>query len=114
MKRTTVALTAALSLLLAGSTFAQDVKEIVKKHNEAVGGAENWAKVKSLRKEGTMSIMGMDMPVVFTTLKGKGMRQEFNVMGKANYIVVTPAAGWMFMPAQGHTEAVPMPAEQLK
>ena len=32
------------------STYAQTANQIVTKHIEATGGAENWSKVKSLRQ----------------------------------------------------------------
>ena len=61
-----------------------------------------------------MTTMGMEMPCTITILKDKGMRQDFTVMGTANYVVMTPTEGWMFIPAQGSTEPQAMPAEQLK
>jgi outer membrane lipoprotein-sorting protein len=113
MKKTKLALTMALCGLIAGTTFAQDAKEIVKKHNDAVGGTEKWSKVNSLRKEGTMKMQGMEMPTVLTILKGKGMRQEFNVMGANNYVILTPTGGWTYLPVQGQTKTEPIPAAEL-
>src|SRR5690348_12594302 len=113
MKKTKLALTMALSALIAGTTFAQDAKEIVKKHNEAVGGTEKWSKVTSLRKEGTMKMQGMEMPTVLTVLKGKGMRQEFKVMGADNYVILTPTGGWTYLPVQGQTKTEVIPASDL-
>lgn len=93
---------------------AQGVREIVKKHNEAIGGKEKWAGITSMRKEGNIVIMGMAMPVTYTILKGKGMRQDFTVMGTANYMIVTPGGGWTYLPAQGNKAPQPMSADELK
>lgn len=109
-----LALTTAVCTLMASAAFAQTAQEIVKKHNEAVGGADKWAKVTSLRKEGTMKMQGMELPTTLTILKGKGMRQEFSVMGANNYVILTPTAGWTFLPVQGQTKTEPIPADQLK
>lgn len=106
-----------LAGLLAFAAFpalAQDAKTIVQKHNDAVGGLGLWEKTTSLTREGTMNVMGMEMPMKLTILKDKGMRQDFSMMGTANYVVMTPEAGWMYIPSQGHTKPEPMPAEQLK
>lgn len=115
MKKNRFLLLMAAAVSISFSSFAQDVKEIISKHNKAVGGTEKWNTIKSLRKEGAIEIMGTNMPVTLTILKGKGMRQDFTVMGTSNnYMIVTPAAGWIFIPAQGHTEPQPLPADQLK
>ncbi len=114
MKKTTTALFTGAFVLAAFSSFAQDAKEIVKKHNEAIGGTEKWSKITSLKKEGTSMMQGMEMPTTITILKGKGMRQEFTIMGALNYVILTPSAGWTFLPVQGQKTPQPMPADQLK
>jgi hypothetical protein len=95
-------------------SFAQDVKEIIAKHNDAVGGAEKWKNVKSVKKTGKMNIQGMDIPFSQVILKDKGMRQDLEIMGANNYVILTPTAGWSFMPIQGQAKPEPMPAEGLK
>ncbi len=114
MKNTKTFLLTGAFAALAATSFAQDAKEIVKKHNDAIGGTEKWSKVTSLRKEGTMNMQGMEMPFIITILKGKGMKQEFTVMGSENYVILTPTAGWSYIPAQGQTKPEPLPQEQLK
>jgi hypothetical protein len=114
MKRTKIAIATAVCAMMASATFAQDVKEIIKKHNEAVGGAEKWSKVNSLKKEGTMTMQGMEMKTTLTILKGKGMKQEFSVMGADNWVILTPNGGWTFLPVQGQAKTEPIPADQLK
>lgn len=113
MKRTRIAITTAVCTLMASAAFAQDAKEIVKKHNEAVGGADKWSKITSLKKEGKMTMQGMEMPTTLTVWKGKGMRQEFSVMGANNYVILTPAGGWTFLPIQGQTKTEAIPADEL-
>jgi hypothetical protein len=114
MKNIKLALLTGAIVCAAIGAKAQSAADVVKKHNDAIGGTQNWAKITTLKKDGTMTVMGMDMPCTFTIVKGKGMRQDFTVMGSANYVIMTPTGGWMYIPAQGATEPTPMPEEQLK
>lgn len=113
-KASALLLTGVFALTATLSQAQETASDIVKKHNEAVGGAKNWSKINSLKKEGTMTAMGMDLPTTFTVLKGKGMRQDFSVMGSDCYVILTPTGGWSFIPPQGQTKPEPMPEEQLK
>jgi outer membrane lipoprotein-sorting protein len=93
---------------------AQTADEIVNKHIEAIGGAANWKKVNSMVQSGTMSIQGADITVVRTVVHTKGSRQDISLMGMNGYMIVTPTAGWNFLPFQGQTAPEPMTAEDLK
>jgi len=101
-------------MLVSVFTFAQTAEEIVTKHIEAVGGAAAWKKVNSIYYEGKMTVQGAEINVTITALNGKGSRQNISVMGMTGYQIVTPTAGWNFMPFQGQTTAEPMTADQLK
>ena len=105
---------AIMALLVSVFTFAQTAEEIVAKHIEAVGGAASWKKVNSLYYEGKMTVQGAEVNVTLTVLNGKGSRQNISVMGMTGYQIVTPAAGWNFMPFQGQTTAEAMTADELK
>lgn len=96
------------------SIQAQTADEIVNKHVEAIGGAANWKKVNSLVITGAMSIQGMSIDVVRTVLHQKGARQNISIMGMDNYNIVTPEAGWSYMPIQQKTEVEPLAKEDLK
>ena len=105
---------AIVAMLVSVFTFAQTAEEIVTKHIEAVGGAAAWKKVNSIYYEGKMTVQGAEINVTITALNGKGSRQNISVMGMTGYQIVTPTAGWNFMPFQGQTTAEPMTADQLK
>lgn len=107
------------SLFVAGALSVATVKaqtadEIVNKHIDAVGGTANWKKVTSMVQTGTMALNGMSIDVVNTVVHQKGSRQDITIMGMNNYVIITPTAGWMFMPVQQKTEVEPMTAEQVK
>lgn len=101
----------AAMLLSVTNLFAQSAEEILKKHTEAVGGTDAWAKVNTLRMTGTMSLMGAEMPVVFTKLRDVGMRQDIEAMGNKIVVVMTPEKGWMKDPQNGTQD---VPAEMLE
>ena len=103
---------AALPLMYTITAHAQTADEIVAKHIAAVGGADSWHKVKTLRMSGSMNISGMDVAVVITTVENKGQRVEYSANGVTGYQIVTPKAGWSCNP--GETKATAMPAEALK
>jgi hypothetical protein len=107
-------LTGLLTLTVAFTTYAQTVDEIVSKYVEAIGGLEAWNKVNTLTTEGNLKVQGADVTVKITVLNGKGMRQDIGVMGMTGYQIITPTAGWNYMPFQGQTKPEPVTAEALK
>lgn len=103
------------SLLVAGvAAKAQTLDEIVANHVKAIGGADNWKKVTSVHFEGTMSVQGTDVNVGMTVVAGKGFRQDISVMGMNGFQIVTPTAGWNFMPFQGQADVEAMTDEDVK
>ncbi|WP_118975592.1 LolA-like protein [Taibaiella koreensis] len=115
MKKTTKVLLAGLfSLATAATATAQDAKEIVKKHNDAIGGTANWSKITSMKKEGKANMNGSEIDMVIAVLKGKGLKQDLVIGGVSNYFIITPTGGWSFMPIQGQTKPQQMPQEQIK
>ena len=105
---------AIVAMLVSVFTFAQTAEEIVTKHIEAVGGAAAWKKVNSIYYEGKITVQGAEVNVTITALNGKGVRQNISVMGLTGYQIITPTAGWNFMPFQGQTSPEPMTADELK
>lgn len=94
---------------------AQTVDEIINKHIQAIGGLENWKKVNSVVQTGSISFNGMEIAVSVTVDNKKGMRRDITVMGMTGFTIVTPTAGWNFMPFQGgQTAPEPMTEEDLK
>lgn len=102
------------AMLLSVFTFAQTAEEIVAKHIEAIGGAAAWKKVNSLYYEGKMTVQGAEINLTLTSLNGKGVRQNISLMGMTGYQIITPTAGWNFMPFQGQTTPEAMTADELK
>jgi outer membrane lipoprotein-sorting protein len=105
---------AIVATLVSAFTFAQTAEEIVAKHVEAIGGIAAWKKINSIYYEGKLTVQGAEINVTLTALNGKGVRQNLTVMGMTGYQIITPAAGWNFMPFQGQTTPEAMTADELK
>ncbi len=103
-----------LGMLISALSFGQSADEIINKHLEAIGGKENWKKVNSIRQEASLSIQGMEIPVITTTVHNKATKQEYTAMGMSAYSIITNEGGWSFNPMQGQTEPEAINEEQLK
>lgn len=115
MKRfSTILLTAAVALATSVSAVAQSADEVVQKHIAAIGGADNWRKVNTMKITGAMKAQGMEIPVVVMAEHNKGSRVNISAMGMDGYVITTPTAGWSFMPFMGQTKPEPMTPEQVK
>ena len=105
-----------LLVLTAGAikAGAQTVDEIVQKNLTAMGGAENWKKVKTMKVTGSVSAQGMEIPVIITVKDKKGMRVEYTVSGMTGYTIITDKDGWNYMPFGGQTKPEAMSADDVK
>jgi hypothetical protein len=102
-------------LSLASSTlFSQTLDEIVNKHVEAIGGKDNWAKVKSLKMENTLKANGAEIKITIYQVDKKASRQNIALMGMEGYSILTNTEGWTFMPFQGQTKPEAMTADDVK
>ena len=114
MKLIRTSATAIVAMLVSVFTFGQTAEEIVAKHVEAIGGAAAWKKVNSIFYEGKMTVQNAEVNVTLTVLNGKGVRQNISFGGMTGYQIITPTAGWNFMPFQGQATAEAMTADELK
>lgn len=107
-----------LIFLVAGmmsvSVRAQNVDEIIGKHAKAIGGLENWAKIKSIKMDMVMKMQGMEIQIVLTQLNCAAIRTDITAMGMSGYSIITKTNGWNFMPFQGQTKPEPMTEDMLK
>ena len=106
-------LTAILCLFSFG-IFAQTTDEIVKKHIDAIGGKDNWDKLKSIRFETTVKAQGADIKITIVQIDKKSMRQDINVMGMTGYSILNITEGWNYMPWRGQTKAEAMTSDEVK
>jgi hypothetical protein len=100
--------------MLAVTSKAQNVDDILKKHAEAIGGLDNWAKIKTMKMDMVMKMQGMEIPIVATQVNCTAMRTDITVMGMSGYNIITKTKGWNFMPFNGQTKPEPMTEDILK
>ena len=93
---------------------AQTADEVIQKNITAMGGADAWKKVKTMKMVGAVSANGMEIPVVITIKDHKGMKAEFTVSGMTGYTILTEKAGWSFMPFGGQTKPEAMSEDEVK
>lgn len=101
-------------VLAAVSARAQNADDILQKHEKAIGGAESWNKIKTIKMIGAMSMQGMDVNMTQTMVPGKAVRTDINVMGMSGFTIVTPTQGWMYMPFQGQSKVDTMKPEMVQ
>ena len=102
-----------LFLAVAATAISQSAEEVIAKHIEAIGGAEAWKKVNSIKMEGTMQVQGAEVAITQTVLHGKGSRHGISVMGMNGFTIITPTSGWNFTPFNGQQTPEPMTAEDI-
>ena len=107
---------AAAGLLLTSATtsIAQTADEIIQKHITAIGGADNWKKITSIKATGSVNANGQELPVTTTVLQGKGARMEFSINGMVCYQIMTTKEGWSYFPIGGQTKPEAIPEEMVK
>ena len=111
-----LALAAPLALGIAVPAIAQDVEEVLEKHYEAIGGAENWKSLQSMRMSGKLILaaMGMEAPFTMVAKRPSKARMEFTIQGMTGIQATDGETAWMLMPFMGRTEPEEMPADQAK
>ncbi|HYD20115.1 MAG TPA: hypothetical protein VEB40_01470 [Flavipsychrobacter sp.] len=109
----------ASALLLGSMTMkAQSADEVMNKHIAAVGGAESWKKITSIKRSGTVSLQGNECKLTMCQAQKKGFRMDldFDMGGTVvnNYVLLTNTEGWQYFPVGGQTEPQAMTPDQVK
>lgn len=106
--------TIALALIACTGIQAQTADEIVNKNQDALGGKDKIAQLKSVYMESNVQIMGNDAPSSTTILNNKGFRFEMDMNGLKIIQVFTDKGGWAISPMGGSTSAQDLPTEMWK
>ena len=93
---------------------AQTADEIINKHIESVGGKDAWKKINSIKQWGSVKVQGNEVSLTITGLNGVGNRQDISVAGLTGYVIITPKAGWNYLPFNGQTKPETMTADDVK
>ncbi len=112
MKKILLSLT--LLFAVAFSVSAQTADEIIAKYIDAIGGAEKWSKIKSIKLEGQVEVQGLAIPFTMQGIQLKGQRVDAEFQGNKIIDIVTPTGGWSQNPLAGKATMSPMTSEELK
>ncbi len=93
---------------------AQTADEIVNKHLEAMGGIEKLKTINTVVMDGSLNLMGNDVPLKVYLKHNFAFRQEIEFMGMKNYFLFRTDSAWTFIPAQGQQKPEPLPQEAVK
>jgi hypothetical protein len=104
-------------LLISFVTFAgqaQTVDEVINSHVNAIGGAEKWKQINSVKIEGHIEVQGVEITFTQQAIHNVGFRVDAEFQGMQIINISTPTKGWMQNPFGGQSELQEIPAEQHK
>jgi hypothetical protein len=92
---------------------AQTADEVIQKYSSAMGGLENFNKVKSAKFSGTITAQGNDQPVTVQIINGKAMRTDAEIMGQTITNSYEDGKGWKINPYAGASTATDVSGAEL-
>lgn len=108
-------ITVAALLFCASAVQAETtVDSLVASYQEARGGAQAWAKLKSVRMSGSMTMGPMQAPIRLEIARPGSVRMEFDLQGMTAIQAYDGKVGWAVMPFMGKPDPEPMAEDQLK
>lgn len=96
------------------SLSAQTAEEVINKYVTAIGGAEKWSKITSLKVEGQIEVQGIAIPFTMQAIHMKGMRVDAEFQGSKIIDITTPTKGWSQNPLMGKTSLEAITEDELK
>jgi len=95
------------------TAHAQTVDEIVQKYANAVGGLDNFKKIKTAKFSGTASAQGNEFPLTVQIINGRAMRTDVEVMGQTITNAYKDGKGWKINPYAGAPTATDATSDEL-
>ncbi len=93
---------------------AQTADEVIAKYITAIGGAEKWSKVQSIKVEGQIEVQGIQIPFTMQAVQMKGARVDAEFQGNKIIDITTPTKGWSQNPFGGKATLSPISDDELK
>jgi hypothetical protein len=105
---------AILFLIKGAFVQAQTADEIIGKYITAIGGADKWTQLKTVKVEGQVEVQGLVIPFTMQAVHMKGQRMDAEFQGNKIIDIITPTQGWTQNPLAGKTTLSPITEEELK
>ncbi|MEO8209346.1 MAG: hypothetical protein ABI840_02205, partial [bacterium] len=107
-------ITAFIIFGFAQKGFSQTVDEIIEKHTAAMGGADKFMTIKTVKYSGKYSGDGVDIPMTLVVKRDGKAKMEMTYQGMNLIRASDGTSGWTINPFQGGEEAKKIPAEEFK
>jgi hypothetical protein len=92
---------------------AQTADDIIQKYANAMGGLDNFKKIKTAKLIGTVSVQENELPITVQIINGKAMRTDVEAMGNDVVNCYKDGAGWKINPFAAEPGATDATAEEL-
>jgi hypothetical protein len=105
-----------IAVLLAAvfTVNAQTADEVIAKYITAIGGADKWSKVQSIKVEGQIEVQGIAIPFTMQAVQMEGARMDAEFQGNKIIDITTPTKGWSQNPFGGKATLSPISDDELK
>lgn len=100
------------SFMVVSVCSAQTLDNIINKYYKATG-IENLDKISTIKMEGKMSQMGVEIPMSITVKKPDKVRVQISYNGLDIITMYDGVKGYMINPMMGSSDPVELPADQL-
>ena len=96
----------AVVALMSVAALAQDLTldQVLKKAEDAIGGAEAISKVQTLKMTAKMTVSGQEMLMTVSTKRPSCVRTEMTIQGQSVVSAYDGTTGWMINPLTGSSE----------
>lgn len=102
-------------MLLIGSVSAQSVDQIIDTYLENTGGKKEWRKLQSMKMQGIVPIMGMEMPItVFSKMPNKLKVEVETIFLKVIPQSFDGTTAWAIDPMLGSSYPTKLSAEETQ
>lgn len=109
-----VFLSIAVLLTAVFTVNAQTADEVIAKYITAIGGADKWSKVQSIKIEGQIEVQGIEIPFTMQAIQMVGARVDAEFQGNKIIDITTPTKGWSQNPFGGKATLSPISEDELK
>src|SRR5437773_7415325 len=109
----------ALAFLKANSQTAvtantsSSADNVIQKYATAMGGLDNFNKIKTAKLTGTVTVQGMDLPITIQIINGRAVRSDVEAMGQSVTSSYKDGKGWNINPFIGVTTATDVTGAEL-
>jgi len=111
MKKIIFALLSLAFINAGAQTLTAD--EVIQKYSAAMGGLDNYNKIKTVKLSGTVTAQGMDLPITVQVINGRAMRSDVSVMGQSVTNSYKDGKGWKLNPFAGAATATDVTGPEL-